>query len=173
RRPAEALVLRSLPLLASLDPVVLIECNCRNLLRLGLCTKICVLRLDLLHLLRRGLLLGASGHIRLPLLLGGYSGSWTCRGLCRGCGRSTRRSLGRASLHPFLLLLSGGRCTSGLLTRNTCFRRCAGGRFLARLAALSCSALCCRCLVGFWRVRTRLGLRSLRLFSALLFLLCW
>src|SRR4029077_19331315 len=48
---AEHFVLRTLPLFASLNPIILIVRNRRNLLRLRLRTKVRMLRLDLLHLL--------------------------------------------------------------------------------------------------------------------------
>jgi hypothetical protein len=53
---AEYFVLRTLPAIASFNPIVLIVGNRRNLLRLWLRTKIRVLRLNLLHLLRIWLL---------------------------------------------------------------------------------------------------------------------
>src|SRR4029077_18902277 len=52
----EYFVLLALPAIASFNPMILIEGNRWNLLRLWLRTKIRVLRLDLLHLLRLGLL---------------------------------------------------------------------------------------------------------------------
>ena len=59
---AECLVLRALPLIASLDPIILVEGNRRNLVRPWLGAEIRVLLfdllrllLDLLHLLRIGL----------------------------------------------------------------------------------------------------------------------
>jgi hypothetical protein len=67
---AEYYVLRTLPLFASLNPIILIVGNRRNLLRLRLRTEIRVLRFDLLHLLRIRLLrLGP--RIRLRILLAG------------------------------------------------------------------------------------------------------
>jgi hypothetical protein len=52
---AEYFVLLTLPLIASLNPIILVEGSRRNLLRLWLRTKIRVLRFDLLNLLRIGL----------------------------------------------------------------------------------------------------------------------
>ena len=67
---AEYLVLRTLPLFASLNPIILVEGNRRNLLRLWLRTEVRVLRFNLLHLLRiRFLRLGP--HISLRVLLAG------------------------------------------------------------------------------------------------------
>src|SRR5947207_1083667 len=79
----EHFVLRTLPAITSFDPIVLVESNRRNLLRLWLCTKGRVLRFDLLHLLRvrllhlahpygalirRAAFLHRSGLLRWPLL---------------------------------------------------------------------------------------------------------
>ncbi len=52
----EYLILRTLPLFASLNPIILIVGNRRNLLRLRLRTEVRVLRFDPLHLLRIRLL---------------------------------------------------------------------------------------------------------------------
>jgi hypothetical protein len=58
----------ALPAIASLNPIILVEGNCLNLLRLWLRMKVRVLRFDLLHLLRIWLLrLGTC--IRLRILL--------------------------------------------------------------------------------------------------------
>src|SRR4029077_5704805 len=51
----EYFVLLTLPVITSFNPMILIEGNRRNLLWLWLRTKVRVLRLDLLHLLRFGL----------------------------------------------------------------------------------------------------------------------
>src|SRR5439155_1138153 len=148
---AEYVVLRTLPLIASLNPIVLIVRDRRNLLRLWLRAEVRVLRLDLLHLLRIGLGLLPARYISRRVLLAGCRNRWSCacrccrrssthctRGRCRssGCFRST-------SLHPFPRLLRAGRGTGGRLTGNICSRLGAGRRFLARfaLSALSCAAL--------------------------------
>ena len=74
---AECLVLRALPLIASLDPIILVEGNRRNLVRPWLGAEIRVLLfdllrllLDLLHLLRIGLLCPAR-HVSPGVLLAG------------------------------------------------------------------------------------------------------
>src|SRR5438874_74375 len=142
---AEYVVLRTLPLIASLNPIVLIVCDRRNLLRFWLRAEVRVLRLNLLHLLRIGLGLLPARHISLCVLLAGsrcWSSTHRTRGRCRsrcrssGCFRST-------SLHPFPRLLRAGRGTGGRLTGNIRSRLGAGPRFLARfaLSALSCAAL--------------------------------
>jgi len=46
----------TLPAIASLDPIILVVGNCRNLLRLRLRTKVRMLRFNLLNLLRIRLL---------------------------------------------------------------------------------------------------------------------
>src|SRR5438552_2276205 len=66
----EYFVLRTLPAITSFDPIVLVESNRRNLLRLWLCTKGRVLRFDLLHLLRVRLLHRAHPYGPLILLAG-------------------------------------------------------------------------------------------------------
>ncbi len=53
---AEYFVLLTLPVFASLNPIILIVGNRRNLLRLWLRTEVRVLRFNLLHLLRIRLL---------------------------------------------------------------------------------------------------------------------
>src|SRR6266511_5372108 len=68
---AEYFVLRTLPLIASLNPIVLVEGNRRNLVRLWLRAEIRVLRFDLLHLLRIGLCLLPARHLCLRFLLAG------------------------------------------------------------------------------------------------------
>ncbi len=80
---AKYFVLRTLPVIASFNPMVLIECNRRNLLRLWLRMEVRVLRFDLLHLLRFGLL-RFGPHIRLCVLLNA-SRSWrSCTGFSQG-----------------------------------------------------------------------------------------
>src|SRR5207248_2782007 len=176
---AEYFILWTLPALASLNAIILVEGNRRNLLWLGLRTKTCVLRLDLLHLLRLGLLLCARRHISLSLSLSARcrSGSSTRGSSCRRC--RSRGCLRRMFLHPFLRLLRARRCTGGRLT----FLR--SRRFLTTLAPLSCTGLVHRsrfvarsalphgCLVRLGRGCAGLCWGCLRLFSALLFLLSW
>src|SRR5439155_21605543 len=65
---AEYFVLRTLPAITSFNPIILVEGNRRNLLRLWLCTEVRVLRFDLLHLLRVRLL-RLSARIGLHILL--------------------------------------------------------------------------------------------------------
>ena len=76
----EYFILGPLPAFTSLNPVILIVGDGRNLLRLWLRTKIRVLRLDLLHLLLIGLLFRPGRYISLSLLMGG----------CRHSRSSTR-----------------------------------------------------------------------------------
>ena len=67
---AEYLIMLTLPAITSLNPIILVEGNRRNLLRLRLRTEVRVLRFDLLHLLRIRLLrLGP--RISLRILLAG------------------------------------------------------------------------------------------------------
>src|SRR5436189_4935462 len=96
---AEYLVLRALPLIASLNPISLVEGNRRNLVRPWLGAEIRVLLfdllrllLDLLHLLRVGLLCPAC-HVSPGVLLAGCR---NCRSgsSCRRCWGSTGRCLG-------------------------------------------------------------------------------
>src|SRR6266480_3730045 len=93
---AEYVVLRTLPLIASLNPIVLIVGNRRNLLRLWLRTKVRVLRLDLLslrldllHLLRIGLL--PARHISRRVLRAGCRNCGSCACGCRRRCRSSSR----------------------------------------------------------------------------------
>src|SRR6266513_476917 len=81
----EYFVLRTLPAITSFDPIVLVESNRRNLLRLWLCTEGRVLRFDLLHLLR------------VRLLHRAHPRSW------RSCTGFSHRLL--HTLFPFLNLL--------------------------------------------------------------------
>src|SRR5258708_21963820 len=90
---AECFVLRTLPAIASLNPIILVVGNRRNLLRLWLRTEVRVLRFDLLHLLRIRLL-RTGPRISLRILLAG------CRSWRSYTGR--RRGL----LHTLLPLLS-------------------------------------------------------------------
>ena len=65
---AKYLVLLTLPAITSFNPVILVEGNRRNLLRLWLRAEVCVLRFDLLHLLRVRLLrLGSRISLRVLL----------------------------------------------------------------------------------------------------------
>src|SRR2546430_14268161 len=95
---AKCLVLLTLPAITSFNPVILVEGNRRNLLRLWLRAEVRVLRFDLLHLLRVRLLrLGP--RIRLCVLLA------DCRS-CAGFGRGLLHTL---TLLPLLsVLLLGG-----------------------------------------------------------------
>ena len=76
----EYFVLGTLPVFTSFNPMVLVESNRLNLLRFRLCTEARVLRFDLLHLLRIGLLRLGPG-ICLRVLLAGYG---SCAGFSRG-----------------------------------------------------------------------------------------
>src|SRR5438445_5329902 len=76
---AEYVVLRTLPLVASLNPIVLIVRDRRNLLRLWLRAEVRVLLLDLLHLLRMRLL-RRGRRISLSPLLAGCCYSRSCTG---------------------------------------------------------------------------------------------
>src|SRR5204863_9293764 len=77
---AEHFVLRTLPMFGSLNPIILVVGNRRNLLRFWLRTEVRVLRFNLLHLLRSRLLRLAPS-IRLHILLASYlpRRSGTCR----------------------------------------------------------------------------------------------
>jgi len=77
---AEYLVMLTLPAITSFNPMVLIESNRLNLLRLWLCAETRVLRFDLLHLLRIGLL-PLSPRFSLRVLLAGCR---SCAGFSRG-----------------------------------------------------------------------------------------
>src|SRR5439155_10261164 len=92
---AEYVVLRTLPLIASLNPIVLIVGNRRNLLRLWLRTKVRVLRLDLLslrldllHLLRVRFLRRGRRTSRRVL----RAGCRNCGSCAYGCRRRCRSS---------------------------------------------------------------------------------
>src|SRR5438477_2914633 len=147
---AEYFVLRTLPLIGSLNSIILLEGNRRYLLRLGLCAESRVLlfdlrclRLDLLHLLRLHLLRRGRRTNRRGCLsrCRGRSSPRCSRCRCR-CWRCTHRSRSsrcrssrcfrRASLHPFLVLRAGRR-TGGRLTGNI--------RLRPSLPAFSCSRL--------------------------------
>src|ERR1044071_6225675 len=68
---AEYLVMLALPAITSFNPMILVERNRLNLLRLWLCAEARVLRFHLLHLLPIELLpFGA--RFRLHVLLAGY-----------------------------------------------------------------------------------------------------
>src|SRR6266478_788131 len=96
---AEYLVMLTLPAIASFNPMVLVESNRLNLLRLWLCAETRMLRFDLLHLLRIGLLLSLGARISLRVLLAG----------CRSCAGFGRGLLHTLTLLPLLsLLLLGG-----------------------------------------------------------------
>src|SRR5260370_38248543 len=75
----EHLVMLALPAITSFNPMVLIESNCLNLLRLWLCAETRVLRFDLLHFCRIGLL-PLSPRFILRFLLA----------RCRSCAGFTR-----------------------------------------------------------------------------------
>src|SRR2546422_1514239 len=123
---SEYFVLRPLPAFASLNPTALVKRNRRNLLRFWLRTEVRVLRFDLLHLLRIGLLrLGP--HISLRVLLAGWQ-SWSWRSCsrfrprrCRSGFRRCLRTWGRR-FHSFpallRLLLRTGRRRPDRLTGN-------------------------------------------------------
>src|SRR5262249_16537169 len=64
----EYFVVRTLPAIASFNPMVLVESNRWNLLRFWLRTKVLVLRFDLLHLLRSRLLCHARSSALSVLL---------------------------------------------------------------------------------------------------------
>src|SRR5262249_29674774 len=90
----EYFVLGALPVFASFNPMVLVESDRLNLLRLWLCTEARVLRFDLLHLLRSRLLrLGP--RISLHVLLAG----------CRSCAGFSHRLLHTLTLFALNLLL--------------------------------------------------------------------
>src|SRR4029450_9325326 len=76
---AEYLVMLALPAITSFNPMVLVESNRLNLLRLWLCAEVRMLRFDLLHLLRIGLL-PFGPRFRLHVLLAGYrrSAGFSC-----------------------------------------------------------------------------------------------
>src|SRR6476619_3617860 len=97
---AEYFILRTLPAFTSLNPIILVVGDGRNLLRLWLRTKIRVLRLDLLYFLLIGLLFRPPCYISLSLLrryislcflMGGgrhsrsNTGGRSCRCGSRGC----------------------------------------------------------------------------------------
>src|SRR6266436_6510173 len=118
---AEYLVMLTLPAIASFNPMGLVESNRLNLLRLWLCAEARVLRFDLLHLLRIGLLpLGPRFSLRV--LLAG----------CRSCARFSRGLLHTLTLLPLLnlLFLALLRRHSRRMTGNIRSRRGSIFRFL-------------------------------------------
>src|SRR5206468_6534141 len=137
---AKYFVLRTLPVFGSLNPIILVVGNRRNLLRLRLRTEVRVLRFDLLHLLRVRLLrLAPSVSLRVLL---------TACQTWRSCtGRRSRTSScvrPRRLLHTLLpllnlLLAAMRRHSSG----NIRSRRVSISRFLVRptLAAFSSTRL--------------------------------
>src|SRR6266700_2096552 len=138
----EYLVLLTLPVFTSFNPMVLVESNRLNLLRLWLCTEARVLRFDLLHLLRIGLLpLGPRFSLRV--LLAGY----------RSCAGFSRGLLHTLSLLPLLnlLILPDLRRHSRRMTGNIRSRRGSIPRFLVRaiLPAFSSTGLIRRCIGRF------------------------
>src|SRR5947207_2715229 len=78
----EYFIVRTLPVFASFNPMVLVESNRLNLLRLRLRTKARVLRFNLLHLLRIGLLRLGS-RISLHVLLVGWRSRRSFTGFSR------------------------------------------------------------------------------------------
>src|SRR4029450_5862296 len=148
---AEYLVILALPAITSFNPMVLIESNRLNLLRLWLCAETRVLRFDLLHLLRIGLLpLGPRFSLRV--LLAG----------CRSCAGFSRGLLHTLTLLPLLnlLLLSLLRRHSRRMTGNIRSRCGSIPRFLvsSSLPAFSSPGLSRRFIgrftgdVRFWGV---------------------
>src|SRR5437773_3773403 len=138
---AEHFVLRTLPAITSLNPIILVVGYRRNLLRLWLRTEVRVLRFDLLHLLWSRLLrLGP--RIGLDILLAGSRTRWsfTCR-----CRTSSCLRLRTGLLHPFRVLFSLMLCTgrrrSLALTGNIRFGGARRFRIRWSLSALSCTGL--------------------------------
>src|ERR1041385_192831 len=143
-------VLGSLPLFTSFNPMVLVESDRLNLLRLRLCTKVRMLRLDLLHLLR-GRLLCLGPCISLHVLLAG-------RRRCTGFSRGLLHTLPLLAL--LSLLLSACRRHSCRMTGNIGSCRRSICRFLLSptLSAFSSTRLIRRFTgrfggIRFWRVR--------------------
>src|SRR6266850_4261700 len=132
---AEYLVMLTLPAITSFNPMVLVESNRLNLLRLWLCAETSMLRFDLLHLLRIGLLLPLGARTSLRVLLAG----------CRSCAGFSRGLLHTLSLLPLLnlLLLPLLRRHSRRMTGNIRSRRGSIPRFLvlAILPAFSSTGL--------------------------------
>src|SRR5262249_743450 len=130
----EYFVVRTLPAIASFNPMVLVESNRWNLLRFWLRAKVRVLRFDLLHLLRSRLLrLGF--RISLHVLLDACRSWRSCTGFSQG-GLPTFPLLD-------LLLLPDLRRHSCRTTGNIRSRRGSICRFLMSptLPAFSCTAL--------------------------------
>ena len=130
--------------------MVLIESNRLNLLRLWLCAETRVLRFDLLHLLRIGLL-PLSPRFSLRVLLAG----------CRSCAGFSRGLLHTLTLLPLLnlLLLPLLRRHSRRMTGSIRSRRGSISRFLVSLSlpALSTTGLSRRLIgrfAGYVRFRS-------------------
>src|SRR5205085_52471 len=152
----EHLVLLTLPAIASLNPVVLVESNRWNLLRFWLRAEVRVLRFDLLHLLRSRLFYLGS-RISLHVLLIGYR-SGTC--------------FSRRLLHTLLallrrLLIPAVRWHSRRTTRNIRSGRGCICRFAARPSpsVLSGTRLIRR---SAGRLTRCISFRSVRRFAAAL-----
>ncbi len=143
---AEYFVLRTLPVITSLNPIILFVGNRRNLLRFWLRTEVRVLRFDLLHLLRIGLFrLGP--RISLHILLAGCRTYSTCRSCIRRCwiSRCLCRRGAAFCFSPLLnsLLPRSGRLRACRLTGN--IRFLTGGRLMVfcSFLAFSCTGLIC------------------------------
>src|ERR1700731_3124088 len=142
---SEYFVLRTLPAIASFNSIALAERDRGNPVRSRLRAETCVLRLDLLHLLRIRLLDRGPRISRRVLLAGCGRDCWSCIWRSRRYRSSTRRSCGyrssvrrccgyRSSVRRCLrvcatrvlpssallprLLLRAGRRTGGRFTRN-------------------------------------------------------
>src|SRR6476469_8028625 len=137
----EYLVLVTLPAIASFNPMVLVESNRLNLLRLWLCAETRVLRFDLLHLLRIGLL-PLCPRPSLRVLLADYRS-------CAGFSRGLLHSLSLLSL--LNLILPGFRRHSRRMTGHIRTRRGSIPRFLMSpiLGAFSSAGLIRRCIGRF------------------------
>src|SRR5512132_1301739 len=122
---AAYLVTLALPAITSFNPMVVIKSNRLYLLRLWLCAEARVLRFDLLHLLRIGLLLPLGPRISLRVLLAG----------CCSCAGFSRGLLHTLSLLPLLnlLLLPLLRRHSRRMTGNIRSRRGSISRLLGSL----------------------------------------
>src|SRR5262245_34079783 len=147
----EHFILLTLPAIASFNPMVLVESNRLNLLRLWLRAEVRALRFGLLHLLRSRLLhLGP--RISLRVLLAGCRSWRSC--ICPSRRRTTRCfRRRRLLLHTFLalfsLLLPAVRGRFCFTTGNIRSRRRSICRFLVRasLPAFSSTRLA-RCFTG-------------------------
>ena len=145
----------TLPAIASFNPMVLVESNRLNLLRFWLCAETRVLRFDLLHLLRIGLLpLGPRFSLRV--LLDG----------CRSCAGFSRGLLHTLSLLSLLnlLVLPLLRRHSRRMTGNIRSRRGSISRFLVRaiLPAFSSTGLIRRFDRSIYRGRSFPGRSQVR-----------